>query len=137
MGLFDEVMAATGIGGSSQTPQHASALGAIMEYINSPQVGGVSGLQKMFQEKGLGGLVASWVGNGQNLPISAEQLQGALHSDALQQVAQKAGLDPSQLTSMMSQLLPHVVDKLTPNGQAPDTGALQQMLKAAVSSRPS
>jgi uncharacterized protein YidB (DUF937 family) len=137
MGLFDEVMAATGIGGSSQTPQHASALGAIMEYINSPQVGGVSGLQKMFQEKGLGEVVASWVGNGQNLPISAEQLQGALHSDALQQVAQKAGLDPSQLTSMMSQLLPHVVDKLTPNGQAPDTGALQQMLKAAVSSRPS
>jgi uncharacterized protein YidB (DUF937 family) len=137
MGLFAEVMAATGIGGSSQTPQHASALGAIMEYINSPQVGGVSGLQKMFQEKGLGEVVASWVGNGQNLPISAEQLQGALHSDALQQVAQKAGLDPSQLTSMMSQLLPHVVDKLTPNGQAPDTGALQQMLKAAVSSRPS
>jgi uncharacterized protein YidB (DUF937 family) len=118
MGLFDEVMAATGIGGSSQTQQHANALGAIMEYINSPQVGGVSGLQKMFQEKGLGGVVASWIGNGQNLPISAEPLQGVLHSEALQQAAQKAGLDPSQLTSMMAQLLPHVVDKLTPNGQA-------------------
>jgi uncharacterized protein YidB (DUF937 family) len=137
MGLFDEVMAATGIGGSSQTAQHASALGAIMEYINSPQVGGVSGLQKMFQEKGLGGVVASWVGNGQNLPISAEQLQGVLHSEALQQAAQKAGLDPSQLTSMMAQLLPHVVDKLTPNGQAPDTGALQQMMKAAGFGKPS
>jgi uncharacterized protein YidB (DUF937 family) len=137
MGLFDEVMAATGIGGSSQTPQHASALGAIMEYINSPQVGGVSGLQRMFQDKGLGGVVASWVGNGQNLPISAEQLQGVLHSGALQQAAQKAGLDPSQLTSMMSQLLPHVVDKLTPNGQAPDTSALQQMIKAAGFGKPS
>jgi uncharacterized protein YidB (DUF937 family) len=137
MGLFDEVMAATGIGGSSQTPQQASALGAIMEYINSPQVGGVSGLQRMFQEKGLGGVVASWVGNGQNLPISAEQLQGVLHGGALQQAAQKAGLDPSQLTSMMSQLLPHVVDKLTPNGQAPDAGALQQMMKAVGFGKPS
>jgi uncharacterized protein YidB (DUF937 family) len=108
-----------------------------MEYVNSPQVGGISGLQKMFQDKGLGGIVSSWVGTGQNLPISADQLQSVLHSGALQQVAQKAGIDPSQLTSMMSTLLPHVVDQLTPNGQVPDAGALQQMMKAVAASKPS
>jgi uncharacterized protein YidB (DUF937 family) len=136
MGLFDDVMAVTGLGGSS-ADQHAGALSAIVEYVNSPQVGGVSGLQKMFEEKGLGGIVSSWIGSGQNLPISADQLLGVLHSGALQQVAQKAGVDPSQLVSMMSTLLPHVVDKLTPGGQVPDASALEQMMKAAAASRPS
>jgi uncharacterized protein YidB (DUF937 family) len=123
MGLFDEVMAATGMGGAAQDPQHAGALAAVMAYVNSPQVGGVSGLQKMFQEKGLGGIMSSWTGSGQNLPVSADQLQSVLHSQALQEVAQKAGIDPSHLTSMMATLLPHVVDKMTPSGQATDADA--------------
>lgn len=129
MGLFDEVLAMTGLGSSAQAQQHSGALSAIMEYINSPQVGGISGLQQVFQQKGLGGVVNSWIGTGQNLPVSADQLQNVLHSGALEQVAAKAGIDPSQLTSMMSTLLPHVVDKLTPNGQVPDSGVLAQLMK--------
>jgi uncharacterized protein YidB (DUF937 family) len=89
-----------------------------MEYINSPQIGGISGLQKMFHEKGLGGLVSSWIGSGPNLPISGDQLQSVLPGDALDQAARKFGVDPSQLISMMTQLLPQVVDKMTPTGQA-------------------
>lgn len=130
MGLFDEIKSLAGLGGSVQPEQHAGAVSAAMEYINSPQVGGISGLQQMFQEKGLGNIVSSWIGTGQNLPISADQLQGVLHSGALEQVAAKAGIDTSQLTSMMSTLLPHVVDKLTPNGEIPEGGALSQMMKA-------
>jgi uncharacterized protein YidB (DUF937 family) len=115
MGILDDIKAVTSMGSSLQN-MHPGALSAVMDYINSPQVGGLSGLQNMFQQKGLGGLVSSWIGSGQNLPISADQLQSVLHSDALQQIAQKHGIDPSQLTSMMSSLLPHVVDKMTPNG---------------------
>ena len=126
MGLFDEVMSMASGGAQAQ---HSGALGAVMDYINSPQVGGIGGLQKMFHEKGLGGIVSSWISTGQNLPISAEQLQSVLHSEALQNAAQKAGIDPSQLAGMMSTLLPHVVDKLTPNGQVPDSGSLVQMMK--------
>jgi uncharacterized protein YidB (DUF937 family) len=118
MGIFDDIKAATNLGGSVLGEQHASALSAVMEYINSPQVGGISGLQQKFQEKGLGGLVSSWIGSGPNLPISADQLQSVLHSDALNQAAAKLGVDPGHLTSMMTQLLPHVVDKMTPTGQA-------------------
>jgi uncharacterized protein YidB (DUF937 family) len=118
MGIFDEIKEVAGLGGSALGEQHAGALSAVMEYVNSPQVGGVAGLQRMFQEKGLGGIVSSWVSSGQNLPISADQLQSVLHTDALNQAAAKFGVDPSQLTSMMSQLLPHVVDKMTPSGQA-------------------
>ena len=132
MGILDDVMAATGMGGATQG-QHSGALSAILDYVNSPQVGGISGLQRMFQEKGLGGIVSSWIGTGQNLPISADQLQSVLHSDALQQIAQKHGIDPSQLTSVMSSLLPNVVDKLTPNGQVPDHSTLQDLIQAAKS----
>jgi len=100
-----------------------------MDYINSPQVGGITGLQQMFQEKGLGGVISSWIGTGANAPVSVDQLQQVLHSQALQAAAQKYGIDSSHLTDMMSQLLPHVVDKLTPNGQIPETGMLGQMIK--------
>ena len=115
MGIFDEIKTVTGL---VSTEQHAGVLAAVMEYVNSPQVGGISGLQKMFEDKGLGHIVGSWIGSGQNLPISSDQLQSVLHSDALNQAAQKFGVDPNQLSSMMSQLLPHVVDKMTPGDQA-------------------
>jgi uncharacterized protein YidB (DUF937 family) len=128
MGLMDEVLAMAGSSGAQQG-QHAAALTAIMAYINSPQVGGIAGLQNMFQQGGLGSIVSSWIGTGQNLPVSASQLQNVLHGGTLQQAAQQAGLDPSQLTGMMSSLLPHLVDKLSPNGQVPDASALQKMLQ--------
>jgi uncharacterized protein YidB (DUF937 family) len=128
MGLLDEVLAMAGSSGAQQV-QHTSALTAIMGYINSPQVGGLAGLQSMFQQGGLGNILSSWIGNGQNLPVSTSQLQNVLHNGALQQAAQKVGMDPTQLTGMMSTLLPHLVDKLSPNGQLPDASALQKMLQ--------
>jgi uncharacterized protein YidB (DUF937 family) len=135
VGMFDEILSAAGVGGTAQAQQHSGALGAVIDYINSPQVGGISGLQQMFEQKGLGGVMSSWVGTGQNMPITADQLQNVLHSGALQQVAAKAGIDPTQLTSMMTTLLPHVVDHLTPNGQVPDSGVLSQIMKGLAAGR--
>lgn len=129
MGIFDEIKSMVGMGAAAQPAQNPGAMAAVLDYINSPQVGGLSGLQQMFQQKGLGGIMASWVSTGQNSPISSEQLQSVLHSGALQAVAQRAGVDPAQLTSAMSQLLPHVVNHLTPNGQIPDAGSLTDMMK--------
>ena len=118
MGFLDDVMGMAGMGGvgNAQSPQHAGALAAVLEYINSPQVGGISGLQQMFQQKGLGGVIASWIGTGQNLPISPDQLQNVLHSDALQNIVAKTGMDQAQVASVLSQMLPHLVDQMTPNG---------------------
>ena len=132
MGLLDEVLAMAGSG--PQQPQHSTALSAILSYLNSPQVGGIAGLQQMFQQGGLGNIISSWLSNGQNLPVSPSQLQNVLHSSALQQAAQQHGLDPTQLTGMMSTLLPHLVDKLTPNGQVPDASSLQSLLKGFTAS---
>jgi uncharacterized protein YidB (DUF937 family) len=134
MGLLDEVLAMAG-GTGAQQSQHASALGAILSLINSPQVGGLAGLQSMFQQGGLGHIMSSWIGNGPNLPVSANQLQNVLHGGALQQAAQQAGMDSSQFTNTMSTLLPHLVDKVSPNGQLPDASALQQMLKGLAAGR--
>ena len=129
MGLFDDVLAVAGMGGGAQSQQHAGTLSMIMAFINSPQVGGIAGLQQMFQQKGLGSVVSSWIGTGQNLPISADQLHNALQGGALQDLAAKSGMDTTQLAGLFSQLMPHVVDKLTPNGQVPDANALSQMVK--------
>ena len=136
MGLFDEILSMAGATGG-QREQHSGALSAIMDYVNSPQVGGIVGLQKMFEQGGLGDIFRSWVSNGQNLPVSADQLQNVLHSSALQQSAQSAGIDLSQFTGMISALLPHLVDRLTPNGQIPEGGALQSLLKGFAAGRSS
>jgi uncharacterized protein YidB (DUF937 family) len=121
MGILDEVKGMGGLLGGD----HGGMLSAVTDYINSPQVGGISGLQRIFQEKGLGGIVSSWIGTGQNLPISTDQLNNVLHCDALNQIASKFGLDPNMLQSAMTQLLPHVVDQMTPNGHVAAAGAGQ------------
>ena len=75
--------------------------------------GGIGGLVEQFQSKGLGEIASSWVGKGDNLPISADQLQGVLGGDMVSGLAAKFGVSQDQI----AQLLPQVVDQLTPNGQ--------------------
>src|SRR5713101_4375962 len=99
---------------SSSNPLASS----VMQMINS-QPGGLSGLVQQFHDKGLGGLVSSWVSTGQNLPISADQLQHVLGSEQVKELAAKAGISPETVSSHLTQLLPMVIDKLTPNGQLP------------------
>jgi uncharacterized protein YidB (DUF937 family) len=126
MGLLDSVMGMAtqalngqqNAGGASPDLLQA-ALGMLSN--DGPQ-GGLSGLVQAFQQGGLGNVVQSWIGTGQNLPISAEQLQAVLGSDVVKQLAQRTGLDPTQLTQQLTQVLPGLVDQLTPNGQAPNAG---------------
>jgi uncharacterized protein YidB (DUF937 family) len=96
---------------------------SVMQMINN-RPGGLSGLLAQFHEKGLGGLVSSWVGTGQNLPISAEQLQSVLGSEQVKELAAKAGISPDAVSSHLAQLLPMLVDKMTPNGQVPQSSSL-------------
>ena len=91
---------------------------SVMQMINN-QPGGISGLIQQFHDKGMGGCVASWVSTGQNLPISADQIQHVLGSEQVKERAAKAGISPDAVSAHLAQLLPLVVDKLTPNGQVP------------------
>ncbi|MFY9642749.1 MAG: YidB family protein [Rhodomicrobium sp.] len=79
--------------------------------------GGVKGIVSEFQQNGFGPTIQSWVGNGENLPISPDQVKQALGSDTVQQFAAKLGIPPDQLAQKLSQFLPQAIDKMTPEGK--------------------
>ncbi|NWG29818.1 MAG: DUF937 domain-containing protein [Ignavibacteriaceae bacterium] len=92
-------------------------------------LGGQGGLQNLisqFDAKGLGDVIGSWVSTGKNLPVSGDQLKNVLGNDTISNLASKLGMDSNTLTSQLSNLLPDVVDKLTPNGKVPEGDILSQ-----------
>lgn len=117
MGLFDSVIGAINQGGAGGGGQ-GDLLGVVMGLIGRDG-GGLAALLAQFQQGGLGDVAASWVSTGQNLPISPEQLKSVLGSDAVASIARQLGLDSGAVAGQLSQLLPQVVDKLTPQGQVP------------------
>ncbi|MDO8266737.1 MAG: YidB family protein [Moraxellaceae bacterium] len=120
MGLLD------GIGSMLGGAQAGGSGGDIMAVAQQllGQAGGLEGLLKKFQENGLGEVAASWVGKGQNLPISAEQIQKVLGNEQMAAIASKLGVDPQQASTQLAQMLPGLVDKLTPDGQVAQGGDL-------------
>ncbi|MBS0364714.1 MAG: DUF937 domain-containing protein [Proteobacteria bacterium] len=98
------------------------AVGAEMvSVVNSlvQQHGGVQGLVTQLQQGGLGGVVSSWIGTGANQSVTASQLNQALGSGVVGQLAAKAGLSPQDLLQKLTQVLPAAVDHLTPGGTIP------------------
>jgi uncharacterized protein YidB (DUF937 family) len=93
---------------------------------------GLGGMMEQFQRGGLGDVMGSWIGNGQNMPISPDQLGGVLGNDKIAGMASQMGMNQGDLLSQLSQMLPQVVDKMTPGGQipqqAPDLGQLGSLL---------
>lgn len=131
MGLFDSI--------AGQVAQQAAAAlsgqgGAggdkmvqmVMGLLNNPELGGISGLVSAFQKNGLGDIVASWISNNTNLPISAAQIQSVLGQGPLQDLAAKTGMSANEVASNLSEHLPGLVDQLTPNGQLPSGDLMAQ-----------
>ena len=85
-------------------------------------LGGLGGLLEKFQQNGLGDVAASWVSTGQNQPISPDQLGNVLGKDVLGGLAQQCGMTPGDTAGQLSQMLPQMIDRLTPNGQLPKGG---------------
>src|SRR5262245_8958559 len=89
-------------------------------------MGGLGGLLEQFQRMGYGEQANSWVGTGQNMPISPDVITQVFGRDGLSKIAAQAGLSEAETSHGLSQLLPGVVDKLTPDGQMPDLDMLSQ-----------
>ncbi|MCW5591559.1 MAG: DUF937 domain-containing protein [Burkholderiales bacterium] len=123
MGLLDSVLGSLAKGGSTNP-----LLDGVLSMVNDPAHGGLEGLVRSFQDRGLGGIVDSWVSTGKNLPISADQVAQGLGSDQLASLASKLGMSQGDVSSQLAQLLPDVVDKLTPDGRVPDMGSLGDLL---------
>jgi len=97
---------------------------------------GLAGLVQSFHQNGLGEIVNSWVGTGQNQPISADQLQSVLGSEKVQELAARAGVPADVASSKLAQYLPMIIDRLTPNGQLPQSGNLMEMGESLLASLP-
>jgi len=113
MNLMDSLKSAIG-GGNKQN----DLMSIIMSIIGGQ--GGINNLISQFAAKGLGDVINSWIGTGKNLPISGDQLQSVFGKDKISQLADKVGMDNNTFTSQLSNLLPQVIDKLTPGGKVPE-----------------
>lgn len=118
MGLFDQI-AGSLLGGQAGTssPLVRSAL----DLLGGVQGGGLGGLVQAFQQNGLGHLMDSWIGTGQNLPVTPAQIQQVL-GPRVQQLAEQHGTTPDAVSRTLAQVLPGLVDHLTPDGQLPQGG---------------
>lgn len=126
MGLLDIAMGA--LGGNQQQSGEASdpktqLLQAALHMLSSNQGGGLQGLIGTLQNAGLGDALASWIGTGQNIPVTGDQVQQALgNGGQLEQLAQASGLTTTDTANHLSEMLPGLIDKLTPNGEVPQGG---------------
>jgi uncharacterized protein YidB (DUF937 family) len=128
MGLFDEVaggLLKNVLGGQAG---QGGMLEIITGLLKGSETGGLQGLAETFNEKGLGEVMSSWIGTGENLPISPEQIQQVLGSGQVQQIAEKLGVSPEDASSALSEMLPQIVDKLSPEGSMPTQDLLHQGL---------
>ena len=136
MGLLDSVIGALGqaqggggAGGGGQAQLINLVLGMLANQGGGQAgagplggLGGLGGLLEKFQQSGLGDVAASWVSTGQNQPISPDQLGNALGPDILGGLAQQMGMSTGDTAGQLSQILPQLIDQLTPNGQVPQGG---------------
>ena len=120
MGLLDQVAGMSG----QPAEGGSSLLNSVLQLVNNPQTGGLAGLVQAFQSGGLSEVVNSWVSTGQNLPISPEQIQSILGSEQVKNIASHLGISTDQASGGLAELLPQVIDKLTPNGAVPESNDL-------------
>jgi len=126
MGLFDDVagklLGAFSGGGSD----YSGLIKLAMGMLTSKETGGLSGLVESFNQKGLADIISSWISTGKNLPISADQIQQGLGEDRIRSLSDATGLSADDTKSKLAELLPDLIDKLTPEGRIPEGGLMGQ-----------
>ena len=129
MGLLDQLagqLLGGAAGGAGQPGQQSPLVAAAFQLLESQ--GGLQGLVQKLSQGGLASQVASWVGTGANHAVTAEQIGGALGSDQLKEIAAKAGIPVDQAAGGLAQVLPQLIDHLTPQGQVPSGSLLDEGL---------
>lgn len=123
MGLLDGVLGNL-MGGllGGQLPQGAQAQSPLLQMALQllQQNGGIQGVLGKFEQAGLGAQAQSWIGTGQNQPVDANAISQIFGQGQLGQIAQQLGLTHEQAAGQLAQVLPQIVDKLTPQGQIPE-----------------
>jgi uncharacterized protein YidB (DUF937 family) len=117
MSLFDDVVGKF-TGGTAAGEGGQGLAASVLELLSNKQ-GGISGLLQTFQQNGLGHIASSWIGTGENLPVSADQIRQVMGNEQVETFAQKLGIAPETASAQLAQVLPSIVDRLTPNGAMP------------------
>jgi uncharacterized protein YidB (DUF937 family) len=119
MGVLDQFGGAVGsiLGQGKGAGVSAVLLQQLIAMLSKP--GALADLTSKFQSAGLGNVLQSWIGTGQNLPISADQVRKVLGAGAVTDLAKKAGIGEPETTSALAGLLPQVIDKISPGGNVP------------------
>lgn len=86
---------------------------------NAASMGGLGGIMDAFQKGGLSHITDSWVGTGDNLPVSGDQLSQVLGSDKIGAIASQLGMSHGDVAGQLAQMLPQLINHITPNGQVP------------------
>ena len=119
-GFFGQILQGVmGGGGQGQGSPVSGILQQVLAFKDGDNQG-VAAIISKFQAAGLGQHVQSWVGNGDNAPISGDQVAQAFPPEQIEGWAAKAGTTPDALREVLAQALPHMVDHLTPGGAVPD-----------------
>ncbi len=127
MSLMDSFKNMTGMNGGGDKDKSAGVFGAIQSVIQ--QQGGLGGLVEKFKQSGMGDTVNSWIGLGKNQDVSGSQLEKILGSEQVKAIAEKLGIDPKAAAEQVAGMLPKIVDKLTPTGDVPPEGMVNQALE--------
>lgn len=123
MGLLDNAMDMLRNNQSGMMDSRTRLLQTALSLLaDNGQIGGLQGLVDRFEEAGLGNVIHSWIGTGENAPITNEQLHQALGEGQLQEISEETGLSMDDATHRLSEMLPGLVDKLTPAGHIPQGG---------------
>ena len=134
MGLLDSIVDVVSAQAGGTAGNQGNLLTSVLGMLNSPETGGLGGLVQKMIAGGLQEQVASWIGTGSNLPVSGDQLQSILGSSFVQDIATKLGINVADVSGGLANLLPTVIDKLTPDGKLPENtdGLLEQGLAGLV-----
>ncbi len=121
MGILDDLGNSPALKGVLGQLEAAVLPAVLGEVLGNGGQGGLSTILAKLQQAGLGDQVKSWLGNGQNLPISADQLKQVLSSDQVKQLAARFGIPIDQVLDALAKQLPTTVDHASPSGTLPPT----------------
>jgi uncharacterized protein YidB (DUF937 family) len=125
MSFFDEIFGKVGETIKGSEGQRGLVEG-VLGLLTNKETGGLGGLMQTFKQKGLEDIISSWVGSGENAAITPEQIQAVLGSETVQHFAEKSGIPMDAVKAQLAELLPTLIDHVTPEGKIPEGGLLDK-----------
>jgi uncharacterized protein YidB (DUF937 family) len=126
MGIFDDLVGKVAGAAQGSQGQQGVLVEGVIGLLTNKETGGLDGLMQTFKQKGLGDVISSWVGTGNNAAITPEQVQEVLGGDVIKQLAEKSGVSVDAAKAQLVELLPSLIDKVTPGGEIPEGGLLDK-----------